>query len=167
MAKNRPVEKSRFNVFDILIILIVVACIATLVLRLYVFNGVALNKKAEVTFSVNNVMQSTSEEMIKTIQNGTNLYLTSNNEIIGYVTEIRAVPSTVFVEDEDGNQIEVQHPTNWNVTGTAILYGTEGDLGFYVNGTLRAEINSVIYVYTTRVQFEMTLTSISSPTDRN
>lgn len=167
MAKNKPVEKSRFNVFDILIILIVVACITALILRIYVFNGVALNKKVEVSFSVNNVMQSTADEMLKSIQNGTSLYLTSNNEIIGYITDIRSERSTVFVEDENGNQVEVFHPTNWNVTGTAVIYGTEGDLGFYVNGTTRAEINSVVYVYTTRVQFEMTLTSISSPTDRN
>ena len=167
MARNKTVEKSRFNVFDILIILIVVACITALVLRLYVFNGVALNKKVEVSFSVNNIMQSTAEEMLKSVQNGTNLYLTSNNEVIGYVTDIKAERSTVFVEDENGNQIEVFHPTNWNIVGTAVLYGTEGDLGFYVNGTTRAEINSVVYVYTTRVQFEMTLTSISAPSDRN
>ena len=57
MARIKPVEKTRFNVFDILIILIVVACIAALILRLYVFNNEALTKKAEVKFSVNNVMQ--------------------------------------------------------------------------------------------------------------
>lgn len=167
MARIKPVEKTRFNVFDILIILIVVACIAALILRLYVFNNEALTKKAEVKFSVNNVMQSTSEEMLESIQNGTVLYLSSNEEVIGYVTDIKAERSTVFAEDEDGNQIEVYHPTNWNVYGTAVLYGTSGDLGFYVNGTMRAEINSVVSVFTSRVQFEMTLTSISAPTDKN
>ena len=167
MAKNRPTEKTRFNVFDLLIILIVIACIVALVLRIYVFNKNALDKKVNVSFSVNNVMETTAEKMNSSIKNGTVVYLTSNNEVIGYVTSIDTERSTVYVEDENGNPIEVFHPTNWNVTGTAVLYGTSGDLGFYINGTQRAEINSVVSVYTDTVQFEMTLTDISAPTARN
>ena len=50
-----------------------------------------------------------------------------------------------------------------NVTGVAVLYGKTGESGFYIGGSELATVNDVIYVYSTNVEFAMTLTQIGSP----
>lgn len=50
-----------------------------------------------------------------------------------------------------------------DVKGTAVLYGKSGESGFYIGGNKLATVSDIVYVYTTDVEFAMTLVDIGSP----
>lgn len=162
MAKQDT--KSRFNIFDALLILVIVACIAALVFRYYYNSKDSLDEQVRVSFIVPEVMESTADTMTEKLRMGTVIYLSDGDSIIGYIQSVSKEPSKVYVENGAGNVERVDHPFSMDVRGVAVLYGRSGENGFYIGGSKLATVSDVIYVYSTDVEFSMTLTGIGTPT---
>ncbi len=161
MAKQET--KSRFNIFDALLILVILACIVALAFRYYYNSKDSLDEKVTVTFIVPGIMQSTADTMTEKIKSGTVLYLSDGDTIIGYVQGVYSENSKIYAESEDGKIERVDDPFLMDVKGTAVLYGKSGEDGFYIGGNKLATVSDVVYVYTTDVEFAMTLVDIGTP----
>ena len=101
--------------------------------------------------------------MLETLKSGSVLYLTDGDNVIGYIQSVAKERSKVYAENGAGELERVDDPFLMNVTGVAVLYGKTGESGFYIGGSELATVNDVIYVYSTNVEFAMTLTQIGSP----
>ena len=69
MAKQET--KSRFNIFDALLILLILACIAALVFRYYYNSKDAVGEQVKVSFIVPAIMPSTADAMTEKLRMGT------------------------------------------------------------------------------------------------
>ena len=86
MAKQD--SKSRFNIFDALLILLIVACIVALVLRYYFNSNRSLEEQVRVRFIVPSIMETTADTMLETLKSGSVLYLTDGDNVIGYIQSV-------------------------------------------------------------------------------
>lgn len=151
----------RFNVFDVLIILVALACVAAIIVRAKFISGDTLDEKITIGFIVPGVMKSTADKMTADLTEGAKLYLSSTDEEIGYIVSIGSEKSTVYAENESGEIKRVEHPNSMNVTGVCVLYGKTGTDGFLIGGTTAATLSEVIYVYSDTIDFSMTITNVS------
>ena len=79
MAKQET--KSRFNIFDALLILLILACIAALVFRYYYNSKDAVGEQVKVSFIVPAIMPSTADAMTEKLRTGTVLYLSDGDSV--------------------------------------------------------------------------------------
>lgn len=162
MAKQET--KSRFNIFDALLILLILACIAALVFRYYYNSKDAVGEQVKVSFIVPAIMPSTADAMTEKLRMGTVLYLSDGDSVIGYIQSVTKAPSKVYAENSSGKLERIDNPLSMDVIGTAVLYGRSGESGFYIGGNKLATVSDVIYVYSTDIEFSMSLTGIGVPT---
>lgn len=157
------VKKSRFNIFDALIILVVLACIAAIIARYYFISSDSLDEQVSVEFIVPGVMDSTAQAMTDAIKSGTVIYLSDGDQTIGFIQSIYSESSKVYATNAVGDIERVNHPSEMDIKGVAVLYGTSGKSGFLIGGNKLATVSDVVFVYTTDIEFAMTVTSISEP----
>lgn len=156
MDKNN--DRPRFNIFDILIIFAIIACIAAIGLRFYFMNDTSV--KSDTT-TIKFEVYGISKENALEFANGKKLYLQSNDEEIGKFEEVEISAAKVEAFDSKGNVKIVDHPDKQTVTGTASVVGKWSDRGFMLNGTELLSLGTQIYVYTDRNMFSMTVIEIS------
>ena len=159
-------KKYRFSIFDVIIIVAVVACIVGIVIRFQFTSSNDFSSKVTVEFIVPGVMKSTSDQMAAKLKEGTKLYLSSNDKEIGYIVSVAAEKSKVYATGADGKLERVEHPENYDVKGVCVLYGSDGDSGFLIGGNTLATISEVIYVYSADVEFSITLTDVSASSSK-
>lgn len=165
MAKTEN-RKLRFNIFDALIILAVIACVAAVIIRFYFISSEPNDEQITVSFVVPSVMKSTADKMTETLKDNKQIYLVSNDTIIGYIISTNSERSVVYGENSGSEVERVYHPDRMDIKGTAVLYGKTGENGFYIGSTSLATISEIIYVYSDEVEFSMTISSISAPVPR-
>ena len=155
---NIAIKKSsvHFNIFDILIILAVVACIAALGIRYYYTqNAFSDFVEVKVDFIVPGVMESTANSMkLKTV------YLSSNDKEVGYIESMSVIPSSVYVTDDNGGLVKAQHPDSFDITGTIVFRGIWSDDAFMINGTIPANVANTILLYSSDIEFVITIEDI-------
>ena len=159
MANSTETKKSgaRFNIFDVIIIVALLACIAAVVVRAYFTANIKDDfSTAKIEFTVTGVSQYTASAF----HADRKLYLASNDDEIGTVTSASYSSSKFYAEDATGNLVALSHPEKKDIYGTATLYGIWTDDGFMINGTILASAGKTIGIYTQDV--ECTLTILSS-----
>lgn len=160
MAKEN--KKYHFSIFDAIIILAVIACVVGIALRFRLTSSDGFDSKITAEFIVPGVMQSTADQMTQKLKEGTKLYLSSGDKEIGYIISAASEKSKVYATDPDGALQRVDHPENYDVKGVCVLYGVDGDSGFLIGGNLLATVSEVVYVYSTDIEFSITLTNVSA-----
>lgn len=153
MAKNTAV-KPRFNIFDVIIIVLILASIGAMVARAhYTANAKKNYAAADVEFSVLGVSDVTANAIIS----GQTVYLVDNDSSIGQILSVEVVPSKTTVEDAEGKLIELPHPDKKDVRGVALLSGIYTDDGFMIDGKYPASAGKTIHVYTPKVDCIFTI----------
>lgn len=156
--KTTQKEKIRLNVFDILIIVAVIACIAAIGVRIYFSTHTKLtNELATVKFEVVGI----SEENAAEFKSDKKLYLVSGNAEIGQIDNAETKAARLEAIDEDGNITVVSDPIKKTVSGTATLYGVWDGGYFSVNGQIRLSLGSEINVYTDRNRFTLRVLDVT------
>lgn len=148
----------RFNVFDILIILAVLSCIAAIVIKIFFIDDVQEDlRNASVTFTVEGVSEGTAEAFC--VPNRV-IYLQNGDTQIGTLSEASYSAQKLFAEDAGGKLVEVLHPSKKQIEGTAILSGYWGEDGFLIGGTHLATVGSTFEIYTKDVACTITIVGI-------
>lgn len=151
-------DKPRFNIFDILIIFAIIACIAAIGLRFYFMNNTGVKSDSTtIKFEVYGISKENALEFSARKK----IYLQSNDEEIGKFEVVEANAAKIEAFDKSGNVTMVDHPDKQTVSGTATVIGKWGDNGFMLNGTQLLSLGTQIYVYTDRNMFSMTVIEIS------
>lgn len=160
MVKNES-QKTRFNIFDIIIIIAVIACIAGVVVRARFSSSAMQNDECECEFVISAVLPETADKLTKTLKSGEKLYLSSNDSEVGYIVNSSSEQASIYVTAFDGSLLSVDDPTHKNVVGKCVLLGKKSDSGFFIGGNQLATVGDIVYVYSTSAEFALTLTGVS------
>lgn len=157
--KNKKKSGAKFNIFDVLIILAVIACIGAIIVRaFFIDDNQESRNRATIRFTVENVSDVTAQAVCIT---GKTLYLQKDDMQVGTITEASASAQKIMAEDANGLLVEALHPDKKQVIGTANLTGTWIEDGFLIGGTYLATVGSTLDIYTEEVSCTITILSIT------
>ncbi len=149
----------RFNVFDVLIILAILSCIAAIVIKIFFIEDVQADlKNARIAFTVENVSEATAEAFC--VQNRV-IYLQDSDAQIGTLEKASYSAQKLLVEDMGGKLVEAKHPTKKQIEGEALISGYWSADGFLVGGTHLATVGSTFKIYTKDVACTITIVGVS------
>ena len=171
--------KPTFNVIDVLIIVVVIACVAGVALRYTVLNENWNQKNDEVyyitcradslAYSAYSTLLASSSE-----QNDNWIYLDDGITRLGTVSvsnsgTLAGVPETLKFKLSDGSEItasyagdESENDVTWTLTGKIRCNGSVSqDGGFLLNGKRYIGVNEKLSVYSKYCDFDLTVTGIA------
>ena len=154
--------KPRFNVIDVLIILIALACVIGLVLRFGNVGGLSSTenlKSYDVYFSVSNIAYTSEDAFVQ----GDTVRLVESGAVLGEFAGLESIlPAEFFARDENGNLIVVNYPeaTRIDVTGRIVSHGMMSDNGYLLNGTTYIAAGNEYAVQSEHMDFVLKITNI-------
>lgn len=156
--KITPKEKARLNIFDALIIFVIVACIAAIGVRIYFTSHTeTAPETVEIKYEVYGISEENAAEFIQ----GKKIYLQSSNAEVGRIESVSVSPAKIEAVDDDGNITVASDPYKFTVSGKMTLSGKMSDSGFAVNGQELISLGSPLSVYTDRNMFTLTVIEIN------
>ena len=187
----REKKKIRINIFDVVVVLLVVALLVTLVFRIY--SGASkFSRKSEATYVLEFECDSEYNSLLNYVSEGDTVYFVSNGDILGYlysdengergamyeiIDDIVAlaeetVPNDNEVEEEIGIAVEgveesaviISSYRKIKIGGRLTLNSEAIKVktgGYYTVGDINVTEGSVINVYTDTAEFTLKVISIS------
>ncbi|MBR6049613.1 MAG: DUF4330 family protein [Clostridia bacterium] len=156
--RSSPKEKKRLNIFDVLIIVVVIACVAAIGVRVYFTTHAQTDdESAVITYEVYGI----SEENAAEFAQGKKIYLQSNGAEIGMINTVVRSASRVEAIEDDGSITVVGDPYLITVTGRMTLYGKTSEGGFFIGGQTPISLGSSLSVYTDRNMFTLTVVEMT------
>jgi hypothetical protein len=151
---------ARFNLFDVILILVIAACIAGIVLHAYFTKDLTetYSETAVVSIRVTGVSEQTA---IAFCEPDAIIYLQENDKMIGSIDEAEYAPLILNLENTEGVLVKAEHPEKKEVTATATLTGTWTDDGFLIGGTTLAAVDKTLKIYTEHAVCEIIITGVS------
>lgn len=152
----------RFNVIDVLIVLIVLACVVGLIARFSNIGGIssAENLKTyDVYFSVSNIAYTSEDAFVQ----GDTVTLADSGVVLGEFAGLESIlPAEFFARDESGNLIVVNYPesTRIDVTGRIVSRGIMSENGYLLNGTTYIASGTEYSVQSEHMDFVLKITNI-------
>lgn len=131
------IKIGRLNIFDIVVIALIICCIILVLLKF-----IPQNMSSDMTEKSNKFsyvvriegISKTSEDMIKV---GDELFDKVSNSNIGNITEIKVEPSKVLFQDTDGTISRIEMPTKIDVELTVEAEGKTTNGEYIANGLIR------------------------------
>lgn len=167
---NQKYNKKRLGVLDVFIIIALLACIVSVVLRYVSVQNSSVNQGTQlenytVSFKVYDVRESSA---VKFMQTGSNFYLKDNNALIGALDEGKTVaPAKKYYEMANGETVLVSNSS----TGDLYRVDVEGsfscsgkmsaDGSFLLNGNKYISVNQELKVYSKYLAVTIKVTGIS------
>ena len=154
--------KNRINVIDVLILLIVIACVAGLGVRFGNVGGLSSSDNLEaydVYFSVSNIAYTSEDAFVQ----GDTVTLADSGVILGEFAGLETIlPAEFFARDKSGNLIVVNYPesTRIDVTGRIVSQGLMSDNGYLVGGTTYVAPGTEYSVQSEHMDFVLKITNI-------
>ncbi len=151
---------ARFNLFDVLLIFVVVICITGLVLHAYFTRDLTetYSQTAKVSFTVSGVSKETAEAFCRI---GATIFSSETDEKLGTVITAAHAPLYLDLETADGHIVKAEHPEKKEIMATAELVGTWNTDGFLIGGTTLAAVGKTINIYTENAICTVTITNVS------
>ena len=158
MATNTKKSGARFNIFDILILLAILACIAAIGVRAYFLtSGEEQVLTTRVEFVVKGVSEVTAKNFAKQYSK---LYLVDTDAEIGTIISATYTAASVEAENAEGQLVIANHPEKMDIHGYANISGLWSEDGFLIGGTTLASIGKTVTVYTEDALCMITIVSI-------
>jgi hypothetical protein len=152
--------KSRFNIADVIIIIISIALLTALALRIYNIFGIEKEAhRVRIQFKVSSIAEDSTVPSSNDI-----LYLTSDDSKAGYVENISVSSAKVYAYTESGELVEASIPGKITLSGTLILDCAKAEGGFYIGGTQLLTVGNFISLYTPQRELQFEILSIESVT---
>ena len=172
-SKNR---KLRINAIDILIIVLIFACITAMILRFTVLDNLwQSNEQKEyvLTFKVDSLTSAQLDAIILASEeadvDGNWVYLDDGKTKLGEIVKLgEQNKETLRFVNENGETVTAEYSESeneeditWTVTGTINCSGVYTDnKGFLLNGKQYIASNSTFSVFTKYCDFELTVIDI-------
>ncbi len=157
-------EKKRsgahFNLFDVILILVIITCIAGIALHAYFTKDLTetYSETANISFVVSGVSEKTADAFCVV---GSSIYAQDSDRNVG--TLIEASYDSLFLDLENAESILVkaEHPDKKEITANANFTGTWTDDGFLIGGTTLAIVGKEMKIYTENAVCTIIFTSVS------
>lgn len=167
--ENNNVKKNaaHFNIIDLVIVIIVLACIAGVVFRHFstknVDNGEA-PEKAKISFLVNDVRYTSADFFI----GGDTVYTEEEGIKLGELMKgFTITPAEDYVTDFNGNTVKVNYPENTriDVRGAILSEGKWRDGSFFIDGNTYIAAGRKLKVCTAHLTVTLIVTDVSAVSD--
>ncbi len=158
-SDNRK-SRGRFNLFDILLILAVLSCIAGVVLHAVFTEKVEQThtEEARISFMVSGVSPQTADAFC-TLNDV--IFSQETDEIIGVLVSAEQEALFLDLETADGIIVKAEHPEKKAIRGVSLMTGTWTDDGFLIDGHTLAIVGKTMNVYTEHAVCTITITGVS------
>lgn len=170
---QRKASKFRFNVIDVLVIVLMIACVVGLVLRFTILDNIGTSsslKEYYITFTAGSLTTAQAELLTKAVDGadvGENwVYLDDGQTKLGFLTSINGQNKESLEFNVNGESIIVDYPESetdvpWSITGKIVCSGVYSETtGFLLNGTKYIGPNSDITVRTAYCDFTLKVISV-------
>jgi hypothetical protein len=168
MISNKN-KKAKFNAIDVLIILLILACIASVVYKAFFAESVAPESDLEeyrIYFKVDDIKSTSVAYFVP----GDNVRLTSNDESFGTLESIGQILLAVGAYNENGGEIyypdvedqTIYNDTRYSLTGYILVKGVITDKGFLLNGTTYIAPNTELEIVTQHLKTCIKIVSINA-----
>lgn len=160
-------RKSRFNVMDAFIILIILLCIASLVYRYGLIDRIGVSNNLEeyqIQFKIENISSNSKNAIIE----GDVITLTGTDEKIGTMDKLTSTtPAIAMYADKDTPVFypeDTDNPgnTRYEVNGSISVKGMMSDKGFMLNGKTYVAPNSELKISTEHIETTVKIIGINA-----
>lgn len=157
-------EKKRsgahFNLFDVILILVIVACIAGIALHAYFTKDLTetYSETTNISFIVSGVSEETAEAFCKA---NSSIYEQETDKHVGTLISASYAPLFLDLENTEGLLVKAEHPDKKEITAQASFSGTWTEDGFLIGGTTLAIIGKEMKIYTDSAVCTIIFTGIS------
>lgn len=126
-------KKAKFNIVDIIVILVLIAGIAFVGMRMFGGQETAsANPAAGSTYHVTFYAECVPEAVANTLVTGSVAENASRNMDLGTLVDFTIGESVVYAADSKGNMVQTSQPGYVSVTLTCEMTGTEQPTGLQV-----------------------------------
>lgn len=159
-ANEIRTQKRRFNIIDLLIVLVLLAVIATAVIRTVTRNAenkrsLPEMKSAEISFLIEGIGVAQADYIVlgDTLRTG--------DDVIGTVKSFDIQRASLLSEDGEGKAVTVYSDTAYDIRGVISAEGCTEENGFLLNGTLPLAPGQTLSVRGSDIAFTFLITDIS------
>ncbi len=155
-------KTKRFNVLDWVIVIILLICAVSFVLRFQrkdEISGASIEGKYAISFEVNDVRYTSADAFVK----GDRVYVATDDTFIGIFDRLDSNnPAAHYVENVPTGVVKVYYPegTRVDLTGTIISDGVMNDDGYFAGGSYYLAPGKKLTIYTGHIFVEIVLTDI-------
>ena len=165
LKEVKPVKskKTKFNIIDFIIILLVVACIGGIYVRYNLIDKIGVNaqlKNYEITF-ISKELRYTS---LAAFEKDTAVIDRKTGNNIGIFKGIETnSPSAAYVEKSDGTIEKLYYPENTkiDVKGKIIVRGIMNDNGFLLDGKQYIATGTTLKISTEKLDIDISVEAIN------
>ena len=164
--ENTEKNKSRFNGIDLLIVLVILACIAGILIRAYGVNRLERAAHADtvnISFKVSGLSDTSGNIFAK----DDIYYIADTERVFGRLSGFETAPCMALIEKTDGTAVSARVPGQIDVSGTFSAEGKMTDEGFLLGGVEYVYINETYTVESKQCRITLTVTDISVKTAEN
>lgn len=136
--------KGKFNIIDILAIVLVLVVIAGIVWRFGSSVTTAVQSDSEFTYVVK--VEGVRDYTIKALEKGGHVTDKNSTMDLGEIVDVSVMPATTVSETADGNVISTELPDRYSALVTIKTYGKESD-----NSYIAADSNELSVGRTTNI----------------
>ncbi len=167
MSRNKT-KKAKFNAIDGIIILLVLACIASLAYKAFVIgeieNGTGLSEY-RVYFKIDDIKSTSADYFLA----GDIVRVKSSEKVMGVLDGIVQHIPAVGAYNENGEEIfypdlnnsTIYDETRYSLVGYITVKGEMTESGFLLNGESYIAPNSIIEIVTDKVESSIRIISIN------
>ena len=152
--------KLRFNIIDLLIVVIVLGCIAGAVIRYNVIDRIVLDTtrdEVKISFMVSGV----TPQIAGAIVDGEEFYVVGSDYTIGVLTEHNISNALIVEANDNGQPVESFDDTLRDVRGSFRSHGVVREDGFFLGGTMFLAPGKTLIAESKSVRFSLIITEIS------
>ena len=162
---NSESKNTKFNIMDALIIILVLACICTVIFRALDIKKVTSAEELDeyvVHFKVDNIRSSSLQYFVE----GDTVRIKSTNKVLGTLDEIVQHVPAVGAYNDNGEEVfypsidKSNDETRYSVYGNITVKGKMTDGGFLLGGERYIAPNSTLAIITEHIETEIKIISI-------
>ncbi len=160
-------SNGRFNIIDLVIIVIVAVCIAGVLLRRFSLKKAdtgEVAEKASISFLVQNIRYTSADFFV----GGDGVYCKDDGIKLGeFMKGFTITPAEEYVTDKNGKTMKVNYPENTriDVRGSILSEGKWRDGSFFVDGNKYIAAGKVLAVQTAHITVTLLVTDVEAISD--
>ncbi len=152
-------NKTRFNMIDFIIIMVIIACIIGTVFRAAILDRLSFSSSADnayISFCAENLTQ----EEIEMLRVGDELSLSGKS--FGVIKAVSSTEQTVVVTSADGSGfVKATDNTRFTLTGEIEISGENTDKGFFFDSDIHIGVGKMLNLESQNCDISIVITKIT------
>ena len=152
-------SKTRFNMIDLIIVMIIIACILATVFRGTILDKLSFSSSVD-RVRVSFVADNLTYDDVSALSVNDNLFLSEKS--FGKLTSVSHVNQTTVVPSQNGLSFtEAVDPTHYTVNGEIEISGKNTDKGFFFDSDVHIGVGKVLNLESSNCAISIVITKIT------